>query len=171
MLIIDGHAHVYSDDDALYPPVAKPLRPPAGAGTVDKLRRESQGAGVRFVVAVQTTTYYGWDNRLLVDSARANGAWMTGICTLDPDDPHSPALLAQYAEGHNVRGLRSYQAADGRLDHPGVARLWEVARRFHLVVSVRINRDRAAELSARLRRFPDLDGVADPCLYPAVGAL
>ena len=102
--------------------------------------------------------------------SRANPDWMAGICTLDPDDPNSPALLEQYGAGHNIRGVRSYQAADGRLDHPGVVRLWEAARRLDLVVSVRINRDKAAELAALLRRFPDLMVVLDHCLYLAAGA-
>jgi predicted TIM-barrel fold metal-dependent hydrolase len=170
MLIVDSHAHVYSDDDRLYPPISKPLRPPAGSGTVAHLQRERRAAGVRHVVAVQATTYYGWDNRFLVDTARANVDWMAGVCTLDPDDPNGPALLEQYGRGHNILGFRSYQAADGRLDHPGVARLWDAARRLNLVVSVRINRDKAGELAAMLRRFPDLPVVLDHCLYLAAGA-
>src|SRR5579872_4471384 len=101
MLIIDSHAHIYGDD-TIYPPMDKPLRPPAGTGTVAHLDRERKGAGVRSVVVVQTTTYYGWDNRFLVDSARAHSDWMAGICTLDVDNPQSPALLEQYAQGHNV---------------------------------------------------------------------
>lgn len=170
MLIVDAHAHIYSDDDRLYPTIPRPFRPPAGKGSIAHLQRERRAALVDRVLAVQATTYYGWDNRFLIDTVRANSAWMAGICTLDADDKDSPALLEQYAQGHNIRGLRSYQAADGRLDHPGVARLWEMARRFHLVVSVRINRDKAAELSAMLRRFPDLDVVLDHCLYLATGA-
>jgi predicted TIM-barrel fold metal-dependent hydrolase len=169
MLIIDCHAHIYSEDDRLYPPIANPLRPPEGTGTVAHLERERNGAGVRHVLAVQATTYYGWDNRFLVDAVRANAEWMAGICTLDPDDPHSPELLDQYGRGHNVRGLRIYQAADGRLDHPGVVQQWEMARRLGLVVSVRVNRDKAAELAALMRRFPDLMVVLDHCMYLAAG--
>ena len=169
MLTIDSHAHIYSEDDRLYPPIAKPLRPPRGTGTVAHLQRERKGAGVRHVLAVQATTYYGFDNRFLVDAVRANADWMAGICTLDPDDPHSPDLLDQYAHGHHVCGVRSYQAADGRLDHPGVVRLWEAARRSNLVVSVRVNRDKAAELAALLKRFPELMVVLDHCMYIAAG--
>lgn len=169
MLIVDAHAHIYSDDDRLYPPMPKPFRPPAGTGTVAHLQRERRAARVDRVLAVQATTYYGFDNRFLVDAVRANADWMAGICTLDCDDRNSPDLLEQYAQGHNILGLRTYQAADGRLDHPAVVRLWEVARRRRLVVSVRINRDRAAELAALLKRFPDLDVVLDHCLYIAAG--
>ena len=169
MLIIDSHAHIYSDDDRVYPPIAKPLRPPKGTGTVAHLNRERKAAGVNQVLAVQTTTYYGWDNRFLIDAARANTDWMAGICTLDPDDPHSPALLEQYGRGHNIRGLRSYQSAEGPLDYPRVHRLWDAARRLGLVVNVRVNRDKAAELAALLDRFRDLMVVLDHCLYLAAG--
>jgi predicted TIM-barrel fold metal-dependent hydrolase len=30
-MIVDTHAHIYSPDEATYPPVAKPYRPPAPA--------------------------------------------------------------------------------------------------------------------------------------------
>jgi predicted TIM-barrel fold metal-dependent hydrolase len=169
MLIIDSHVHIYSEDDRLYPPVANPLRPPRGTGTVAHLQRERTGAGVQHVLAVQATTYYGWDNRFLTDVVRANAPWMAGICTLDPDDPHSPELAEQLGRGHNIRGIRSYQAAGGRLDHPGVARQWEIAQRLGLVVSVRVNHDKAAELAALLKRFPAVMVVLDHCMYLAAG--
>jgi len=34
MLIIDTHAHIYSDDEKRYPPIDKPLRPPGIKGTL-----------------------------------------------------------------------------------------------------------------------------------------
>jgi len=169
VLLIDSHAHIYSDDERVYPTIARPFRPPAGTGTVARLDRQRKAALVRHVLVIQATTYYGWDNRFLVDTARANPDWMAGICTLDPDNPHSPELLEQYAQGHNIRGLRSYQAADGRLDHPGVDRLWQAARRLGIVVNVRVNHDKTAELAALLGRFPDLNVVLDHCLYLAAG--
>jgi predicted TIM-barrel fold metal-dependent hydrolase len=171
MLIVDGHAHIYSDDEHVYPRIGRPLRPRAGtgAGTVAHLDRERKTSGVSRVLVIQATTCYGWDNRLLVDTARANPDWMAGICTLDPDNAHGPALLEEYARGHNIRGLRSYQAANGRLDHPGVSALWDSARRLGLIVNVRVNRDKTAQLVALLRRFPDLMVVLDHCLYLAAG--
>ena len=39
MLILDTHTHIYSKDEATYPPVAKPLRPPGDAGSVAHLER------------------------------------------------------------------------------------------------------------------------------------
>src|SRR5262245_41773214 len=110
MLIIDCHAHIYGEDEKKYPPIDKPYRPPAGTGTLAHLRREMRNAGVKLVTAVHTSTFYRWDNRFTADSARKNRDWMARICTLDPDDGHSPGLLEQYVRKDNVRGMRSIPA-------------------------------------------------------------
>jgi L-fuconolactonase len=169
MLIIDCHAHIYGEDETKYPTIEKPYRPPEGTGTLTHLRREMKAAGVRFVTAIQTSTFYRWDNRFTADSARANSDWLVGVCTLDPDDPHSPGLLEQYALEYNVRGMRSIPAADGRLDHPGVVKLWQTAERLGIVINVLVNRDKRDELSAMLERQPKLRVVLDHCLNIKVG--
>ena len=169
MLIIDCHAHIYGDDETKYPPIDKPYRPPKGTGTLVHLRREMEANGVRFVTAIQTSTFYRWDNRFTADSARANPVWMVGVCTLDPDDPHSPGLLEQYVREYNIRGIRSIPAADGRLDHPGVVDLWKTAERQGIVVNVLVNRDKHDQLSAMLERLPKLRVVVDHCLNIASG--
>jgi predicted TIM-barrel fold metal-dependent hydrolase len=86
MLIIDCHAHLYAADPVRYPTLPDPLRPPPGTGTVEHLRAESRAAGVTAVRAIQTRTYYGFDNRYLCDSARAHPDWLCGVVTLDPDE-------------------------------------------------------------------------------------
>jgi hypothetical protein len=96
MLIIDCHAHIYSPDEKRYPPKDQPLRPPKGKGSVEDLRKESLASGVRAVRAIQTLTFYGVDNRYLIDSAKANKGWLAGVCNVDPDDPHSPLLLREF---------------------------------------------------------------------------
>jgi hypothetical protein len=92
-LIIDCHAHIYSEDESKYPTIKEPYRPPAGTGTVEHLRREMQAAGVTLVTAIQTSTFYRWDNRFTADASRVNKAFMAGVCTLNPDDPASPRKL------------------------------------------------------------------------------
>ena len=49
--------------------------------------------GVRYVTAIQTSTFYRWDNRFTIDSARRNKDTMVAVCTLDPDDPISVSLV------------------------------------------------------------------------------
>jgi len=169
LLTVDTHAHIYAPDEKRYPPIEKPLRPPPGTGSLDHLRRETKTNGVSAVCAIQTSTFYRFDNRYILDSAKANPSWIAGVCTLDPDDQHSPGLLAQYARDYGVRGMRSIPARDGRLDHPGVRALWKTALDNNLVINVLINRDRAAHLHTLLGEFPKLPVVLDHCLNLKAG--
>jgi len=169
MLTIDTHAHIYAPDERRYPPIEKPLRPPAGKGSLDHLKQESQAAGVRGVCAIQTSTFYRFDNRYICDSAKANPDWIAGVCTLDPDDPHSPGLLAQSVRDYGLRGMRSIPARDGRLDHPGVRALWKTGLEQGIVINALIGRDKAAQLHALLRDFSGLRVVLDHCLNLKAG--
>ena len=169
MLIIDTHAHIYSPDEKRYPPIDEPLRPPAGRGSLEHLRRESLQNGVRAVCAIQTTTFYRFDNRYICDSAKFNPDWVAGVCTLDPDDPHSSGLLAQLVREHGLRGMRSIPTREGRLDHPGVRALWKMALDQGIVINLLINRDKAAEADLLLDAFPRLPVVLDHCLNLKAG--
>jgi predicted TIM-barrel fold metal-dependent hydrolase len=168
MQITDCHAHLYSDDTARYPQIAKPYLPPAGKGTLEHLRQEMAAHGVSRVVAVHTSTAYEWDNALLADTARANAPWMVGVCTLDPDNPASPDLLERHVRDDNVRGMRSVAAGPNhsRLDHPGVEALWARAEELGVPVNPLIHLDLADELEALLRRHRALNVVLDHCMYP-----
>jgi predicted TIM-barrel fold metal-dependent hydrolase len=170
MLTVDTHAHIYSPDERRYPPIDKPLRPPGGKGSLEDLKKESQANGVRAVCAIQTSTFYRFDNRYICDSAKANPEWVAGVCTLDPDDAHSPGLLAQYVREYGVRGMRSIPARDGRLDHPGVRALWKTGLERGIVINVLINRDKASHLHRLLREFAGLRVVLDHCLNLKAGA-
>lgn len=169
LLIIDCHAHIYGEDERKYPTIEKPYRPPEGTGTVAHLKREMRSAGVRYVTAIQTSTYYRWDNRFTADSARLNSDFMVAVVTLDPDDPNSPALLERYVHESNVRGMRSIPAKSGKLDDPGVARLWATAERLGIVINALVGRDKRAQVEALARRHPRLRVVIDHCLNLAAG--
>ena len=169
MLIIDTHAHIYSPDEKRYPPIAKPLRPPAGAGSLEELKKTSQAAGVRAVCLIQTSTFYRFDNRYICDSAKANPDWTAGVCTLDPDNPESPTILKRFSQEYGIRGMRSIPGKDGRLDSPGVMALWKMALETGIVINVLINRDNAPDLERMLTRMPKLQVVLDHCLNLKVG--
>lgn len=168
-LIIDCHAHIYGEDETQYPTIAKPYRPPQGKGTVRHLKEEMQNAGVRFVTAIQTSTYYGFDNRFTADSARANSAFMAGVCTLDPDDPVSADRLEDFVRKSHVRGMRSIPAKSGRLDDPGVDKLWATAEKLDIVINALVSRDKRTEVEALARRHPKLRVVIDHCLNLKAG--
>jgi predicted TIM-barrel fold metal-dependent hydrolase len=169
MPVIDTHAHIYSPDEKRYPPIAQPLRPPGAKGSLEDLRKESRASGVTHVCAIQTSTFYRFNNSYICDSAVANKQWVAGVCTLDPDDASSPATLLHFAKTFGVKGMRSIPARDGRLDHPGVRALWRAAMDLNLVINVLISRDKAAECATLLNAFPKLRVVLDHCLNLKAG--
>ena len=85
-MIVDAHPHIYSSDKARYPTIDDPW-PPGEPGEVADLKVRMDAAGVERAVFIQTSTYYGWDNRYVMDSVRENASWATGVVTLSPDDP------------------------------------------------------------------------------------
>ncbi|MER3405441.1 MAG: hypothetical protein C4289_10040 [Chloroflexota bacterium] len=169
-MIIDTHAHIYSPDEQAYPPRADPLRPPPGTGSPEHLRREMQAAGVDRAMLIQTTTFYGWDNRFLRDTAEAARDWAVGVCTLNPDDPHSPDVLYALVHRSNVRALRTYASGPGgAYDHPGNRRLFDAAGRLGIVINALLSLRAADELAQMLRAYPDLPVVLDHCLALRAG--
>ena len=182
MLIIDCHAHIYSPDEKRYQPKDKPLRPPGGKASVEDLRRVSQANGVRAARAIQTLTFYGYDNRYLCDSAKANRSWLKGVCTLDPDDPHSPGLLQQFAREYGVASLRSVPSPSHKtgFDDPGVRALWKTVANEGLTVDIFLMRpDLVPSAMKLLQEFPGLkvgfchcmDLKPGPLLAPSLDAV
>jgi predicted TIM-barrel fold metal-dependent hydrolase len=164
MLIIDTHAHIYARDEKRYPPIEKPRRPPGGKGSLGELRAESAVAGVSKCCLIQTSTFYRFDNLYICESSRVSSDWAAGVCTLDPDDPHSPGLLAMYVRDFGLKGMRSIPARAGRLDHPGVRQLWKTALDHGIVINVLANREKTDELDRLLSDFPGLLVVLDHCM-------
>ena len=164
MLVIDTHAHLFSPDEERYPPRENPSRPAAGTGTVEHLQREMKANSVEGACAVQVSGFYRFDNRLICDASRANPNWIAGICTLDPNDPHSPGLLRQFAREHGIRGMRSVPARGRQLDHPGVRALWKTALDNGIVINLLTGHELADQASRLLADFPDLPVALDHAL-------
>jgi predicted TIM-barrel fold metal-dependent hydrolase len=148
----------------------KPYRPPAGKGTISHLLGEMRMNRVSLAMAIQTSTFYNWDNRFLADTSKRHTEVLAGVCTLDPDDPTSPRALERLVRDSNVRGLRSYTAKSGRFDDPGVDALWAAAEKLGIVINVRVNHDKADEVEVLARRHRSVRVVIDHCLYLKAGA-
>jgi predicted TIM-barrel fold metal-dependent hydrolase len=168
-LIVDCHAHIYSEDEEKYPTIERPKRPPVGTGTVAHLQREMHENGVSLTTAIQTSSFYRWDNRFTADSARANRETMVAVVTLDPDDPRSPDMLERYVRDYNARGMRSVPAGSGHLEDPGVERLWNKAEGLGIVINILTGRHHRAEIESMVSRHSRLRIVIDHCLNLAAG--
>ena len=168
--VIDCHAHLYGEDEQKYPPIEKPYRPPAGTGSISHLRKEIKANGVRSVVAVQTMTFYQWDNRFNSDLCRDHRDILSGVCLLNPDDPDSPALLEKYVKDDNIRGLRFIpNRKSGLLDEPGNNALLATCERLGITACALINRNDRPSLEVLARRYPKLRIVIDHCLNLKAG--
>ena len=167
MEIVDTHAHIYHPDEAAYPMVDDALRTPARTGSIEHLRKEAREAGVGRVVLVQTSSAYGWDNRLLADTAAANRDWTAGVCTLDPASPETPQELERLMSEHNVRGFRVLPTGERYplLYQPGAVRIWETVRSLGAVVCAHIRANFLRQLSDLLARFPEVPVVLDHAAY------
>ena len=169
MDIVDTHAHVYAPDEERYPPIEEPLRPPGGKGSLEDLRAEIQSNGVSAACIIQTSSFYRFDNRYILDCSQGAPGWTAGVCTFDPDNPRSPADLVGYVRDYGIKGIRSNPASDGRLDHPGVRALWKAATDLGLVINVHIRHELAGQADKLLREFSSASVVLDHTLYPEVG--
>jgi len=166
LVIVDCHAHIYGTpaEEKRYPTIAEPLRPPGGTGTIAHLKQNMKVNGVDHVTAVQTSSYYRFDNRFTADAARRHSNFMVGICTLDPDEPQNPWVMEYLVEKSNVRGMRSIPGKDGRMDSPGVRRLWATAQRLGIVINSLTSRGLKPQVAEMAARHPKLRVVIDHCL-------
>ena len=166
MLIIDCHAHIYSPDEQRYPPKQNPLRVPGGRASIDDLQKTSRDNGVSAVRAVQTVSFYDYDNRYLCDAVKVHPEWVAGVCTLDPDDPRSPGLLERFVRQYGVKTLRSTPGNNRTtFDHPGVRRLWKTCADVGATVDIFLMRLEWVESAEKLlREFPNLIVGFDHCM-------
>ncbi len=168
-LIIDTHTHIYSAEEERYPPIPDPLYPPGESGRVETLRRRMRENGVAGACLVQTSSFYGYDNRFTCDTAARTRAWSAGVCTLDPDDPSAPPLIPRYVREFNIHAMRSRPAKDGRMDSPGVQELWKGCGNAGIVVNILCNRDNTDAVARMLEKFNRQPIVIDHCLNLKAG--
>lgn len=173
MRIIDCHAHIYAPDEKRYPPKAKPLRVPGGKASVEDLRAVGLANGVAAARAVQTVSFYDFDNRYLCDATKANPDWVAGVCTLNPDDPHSPGLMEQYVRDYGVKTLRSIPGNNSKtFDHAGVRRLWKTCAEVGATVDIFLmHLEWVAGAEKLLREFPNMIVGFDHCMDLMPGPL
>jgi len=164
MIIIDAHPHIYSDDLDKYPSIDDPWNPGEPA-TAEDLKSKMDETGVAKAVFIQTSTFYQWDNRYVMDSTRQYSDWATGVVTLSPDHPEHLDVLEDAVNNYSVRGLRGTTDQNGRLDSPNVKRIWTKARDLGIVVNCMVmdDLDRVPEIEALATKLDDLSIVIDHC--------
>lgn len=163
MEIVDTHAHLYHPDEGRYPPRPEPTRPPAGTGSIEHLMQTMTAIGVTRVVAVQTHSFYEYDNRLLADLCREHREWLTGVCNVDLADPSASEQLRRYVHEDHIRGLRLFLSR--ATAHPeGTSQVWEAAQAEGVVILAAFSTLAEADLLCRyLERFSQVDVCLEHC--------
>jgi predicted TIM-barrel fold metal-dependent hydrolase len=169
-VIVDTHVHIVAADRERYP-----LRP-IGVSldwfreapvTVEDFLALMTAAGVGRAVLVQPMSAYGFDNRYVVDSARAHSDRLASVVIIDTVDDPADRLRAMADQG--ISGVRLFAIGNptlARLDDPKALGLCAVAAELGLRVVVTILSSQLPELRAMLERFPEVTIVLDHCGFP-----
>jgi len=169
-VIVDTHVHVVAADRDRYP------LHPTGVSldwfreapvTVEDFLELMTAAGVDRAVLVQPMSAYGFDNRYVIDAARAHAALLASVVILDTADDPARRLRAMASEG--VSGVRLFAIGNptlARLDDPSALGIWEVAAELDLPVVVTILSDQLFALRAMLEQFPEVTVALDHCGFP-----
>ena len=165
MKIIDAHHHIYSNNLVKYPSISDPWNPGEPA-TAEDLLATMKKNNIQKAVFIQTGTYYGFDNKYIMDSSKKFSEWATGVVTLSPDDKTSTNILENAVKNFNVKGLRGIPNKNGKLRDSNVINLWRKAEALEITVNCMVmdDLDLVNEIIYLGNKFSTLRIVIDHCL-------
>jgi len=163
---IDAHVHVWTPDADHYPLAAgyrrEDMRPPSF--TPEELFRHSKPAGVDRVNLIQMS-FYGFDNRYLLDMIALHRDVFVGTAVIDPLADAPDRLMGELA-GRGVRAFRILPALSKLppprwLEPAGYSTMFAAGAKRNQALSCLINPDALPELDRMCRRFPDTTVIID----------
>jgi L-fuconolactonase len=166
--VIDGHAHLVTDDIENYP-----TNPPIGkveavdlasTMTVERLLDEMTANGVDQAVLVQRGSIYGFDSSYVCDSAQRYPDRLTAVCSIDATKDDCAARVRYWAQKRGASGIRLMELVKGMdiswLDSPLAREAWEAAAELDLPVCVHLFPwNRVEGLNRILRILREVNGV------------
>jgi predicted TIM-barrel fold metal-dependent hydrolase len=164
MNFIDAHSHVWTPDTKAYPLAAGFRRvemdPPSF--TLDELAAQRKPAGVSRVVLIQMS-FYGYDNRYLLDCIRRQPGTYSGVAVIDQNarDP-APEMRGLKAQG--IRGFRIYpknEPVEDWLGSDSLHRMFATGASERLAMCCLIDTNALPALDRMCRLFPDTPVVID----------
>jgi predicted TIM-barrel fold metal-dependent hydrolase len=161
---IDAHSHVWTPDVKRYPLAApfKPadMRPPSF--TPEQLLAHARPCGVSRVVLIQMS-YYGFDNRYMLDCMRQFPGVFSGVAVIDEHAPQ-PRETMRELKKQGVRGFRIHPAqekVDRWLASPGMADMWKTGADEQLAMCALINPEALVAIDRMCQKFPHTPLVID----------
>src|SRR5688572_23747052 len=139
--LLDPHVDVWTNDVARYPVATgykiEDMSPPTFFP--EDILRHARPSGVDRIVLVQMS-YYGTDNRYMLDTIAAAPQTFRGIAIVDPRGPDPDRAMAEL-KPRGVRGFRivSFDGPPGTtpenwLGHPGFETMFRCAGRERMAI-------------------------------------
>lgn len=161
---IDAHVHVWTPDVKRFPLAAEytvaDMQPPSF--TPDELLAIARPAGVGRVVLIQMS-FYGFDNRYMLDAIRDYPGVFRGVAVIDEHAPDVVETMRKLKE-QGVRGFRLYgwkAPYETWLASDGMARMWRAGAELGMAMCGLVNPEALAPLDAMCKKYPDTPVVID----------
>jgi predicted TIM-barrel fold metal-dependent hydrolase len=173
--VIDTHTHILSADHVRYP-----VNP--GVGEEQDWHREhpvdaegllerAEAAGVGALAFVQALSCHGYDNRYVLDSARAHPGRSVAIGAVRPDDPQAVANLRRDVIDGGARGVRVFAVggATAPLHDPHVLSIAAAAEELGIPVVLLTVAAQLPSVLALVNAMPAERFVLDHCGFADLG--
>ncbi len=164
MNFIDAHSHIWTPDTKSYPLAAGfrrfDMNPPSF--TVEELQAQMKPAGVNRVVLIQMS-FYGYDNRYLLDAIRNHPGMFSGVAVID-QDAEDPATEMKALKRLGVRGFRIYpknERIDNWLHSASMHRMFQAGAALGMAMCCLIDPNALPALDRMCRDFPETPVVID----------
>lgn len=166
MNYIDAHVHVWTPDTAHYPLAAgfkKSDMKPASF-TPEELFKHCKPVGVTRVNLIQMS-YYGFDNKYLLDMITMYPDSFVGTAIVDPMGGDPSAEMTQLRRD-GIRAFRIYpklgnESIENWLTPRGFAKMFDAAARNKQAMSCLIDPSALPDLDRMCRKFPDTPVIID----------
>lgn len=163
---IDAHSHVWTPDVAHYPLAADftvaDMQPKSF--TAQELLELCRPAGVGRVNLIQMS-YYGFDNRYMLDMIKLHPDRFVGTAIVDPhaDDPGKAMrdLAPLGVSAFRIQPRHSKQPAKNWLEPAGYESMFATAAQTGQALSCLIDADGFPEVERMCRRFPETSVIID----------
>jgi predicted TIM-barrel fold metal-dependent hydrolase len=161
---IDAHVHVWTPDVKRYPLAQgysiADMQPPSF--TPEELLAIARPAGVGRVVLIQMS-FYGFDNRYMLDAIREHPGVFRGVAIIDEHEPNVVATMRKLKE-QGVRGFRLYgwkPPYETWLASEGMARMWKAGAELGMAMCGLVNPEALGPLDAMCEKYPETPVVID----------
>lgn len=164
MNYIDAHSHVWTPDTAHYPLAAGFRRADMAPAsfTAEELQEHMKTAGVNRVVLIQMS-FYGYDNRYMLDCIRRYPEVFRGVAVIDQNAKNPEEEMARL-KPLGVTGFRIYpkdQPIARWLDTEGLRKMFAFGAKENLAMCCLINPDALPALDRACQEFADAPVVID----------